>query len=277
MQFTRRGRLIATLSAGVVALLLVGYVVRFTPVGALLGIPGSRPCHVTVSGHSKSWSRQQAMTATTVAGVGVRIGATVNGVAAAVARAGSGTGDAGITPAAAREIYHRLPDRAHPSADQVALARALMGLDGRALACVVPWRQGHLGREQMGPIGLTPRAESVRSAMLAVFGSQPIGGYAPGGVRSGHMPGSAHYEGRAIDVFFRPIDTKHRAAGWVTAQFLVAHAADLHVATVIFNARIWSAQRSAEGWRPYVLPPDERDNAVLMHRDHVHVDVIRGG
>ena len=40
--------------------------------------------------------------------------------------------------------------------------------------------------------GLTPRAERVREVDHRVFGELPMGGFAPGGVEEGHMPGSAH-------------------------------------------------------------------------------------
>ncbi len=51
-----------------------------------------------------------------------------------------------------------------------------------------------------------------------------MGGFAPGGVSSGHSPGSAHYEGRAVDVFVRPVTVPNRQHGWAVAQYLVANA-----------------------------------------------------
>ena len=103
-----------------------------------------------------------------------------------------------------------------------------------------------------------------------------MGGFAPGGVSSGHSPGSAHYEGRAVDVFVRPVTVPNRRHGWAVAQYLVANAGRLGVATVIFDGRIWTARRSFQGWRDYA--PDIRGRsravaAILEHRDHVHVDV----
>ena len=65
------------------------------------------------------------------------------------------------------------------------------------------------------------------------------------------MPGSAHYEGRAVDVFFRPVTKRNRAKGWATAQYLVAHADRLKVNTVIFDGWIWTHRRSFQGWREY--------------------------
>jgi hypothetical protein len=95
------------------------------------------------------------------------------------------------------------------------------------------------------------------------------------------LEGSAHYDGRAIDVFVRPVTDDNRRRGWAIAQYLVANAARLEIEHVIFDDRIWSTGRSSEdGWRDY--DPDIADDAgaetraILEHRDHVHVDVIEG-
>jgi hypothetical protein len=57
----------------------------------------------------------------------------------------------------------------------------------------------------------------------------------------------------------------------------VAHAEQLSVATVIFDRSIWSAHRSVSGWRDYEHPGGPTDNPILLHEDHVHVDVVEGG
>lgn len=129
--------------------------------------------------------------------------------------------------------------------------------------------------EVEGPAGLTPRAERLRAQVEAVFGPQSLGGFAPGGVRSGHVEGSAHYEGRALDVFFRPVTPEGTARGWQLAHWLVAHSRELDVAVVIFDRQIWSASRSSQGWRDYEHPSGDTENPVLAHEDHVHVDVGR--
>jgi hypothetical protein len=217
------------------------------------------------------------MTATSVAGVGSRIGATENGVAAAVRRSLAAERTDSISPAAARQLYRQLPDVAKPSADSLAVARALLGQRGPALTCVLPVNGDDLPVESAGALGLTQRAEMLRTALREVFGRQSLGGFAPGGVTTGHIEGSAHYEGRAIDVFFRPITPETTRAGWATAMWAVAHAERLDLATVIFDRQIWTSSRSLQGWRDYHYPGGATDNPVLLHEDHVHLDVEHGG
>jgi len=280
MRLTRRGRLTVTTTVAAVLLALVAaYVLTRTSVGTALGIPVAPPCTVTVEGTSREWSREQAMTATTVTGVGMRIGATVNGVAAAVQAALASGSEAALDPAAARAVYRRLPDRATPSPADVALARALLGYEGRALSCTVTSVAVGAGlpREDPGGLGLTARADAARVAMREVFGKQTLGGFEPRGVATGHVDGSAHYEGRAIDVFFRPITAENQQRGWAQATWAVAHAEQLSLATVIFDSSIWSARRSITGWRTYEHPAGPTDNPILMHEDHLHVDVVEGG
>jgi hypothetical protein len=100
-----------------------------------------------------------------------------------------------------------------------------------------------------------------------------MGGFQPGGVTEGHMEGSAHYEGRAVDIFVRPVNADNLRRGWAIAQYLVAQADRLAIRTVIFDDRIWTAGRSGQGWRDYDPLSSSGDRQVLEHRDHVHVDV----
>jgi hypothetical protein len=157
------------------------------------------------------------------------------------------------------------------------LASALTGNSPAALSCLV--HEQHLAHQHMQRNGLTRRANAVRMAIRSAYGDLPLGGFAAGGVNTGHMAGSLHYQGRAIDVFFRPADAGNRVRGWALAQFLVANASRLHIEHVIYDERIWSAgSKSQDGWRVYT-PPELTGSesaatlAVLEHRDHVHVDV----
>ncbi|WP_238993327.1 hypothetical protein [Nocardioides caldifontis] len=160
-----------------------------------------------------------------------------------------------------------------------ALASALTGWSPARFSCVAS--DPSVSAESEGPSGLTPRAERVRERLVEVFGELPLGGFEPGGVDTGHMEGSAHYEGRAIDVFVRPVNDANKRRGWAIASYLVAHAVDLELDHVIFDGRIWSAgRRSEQGWREYSPSSAEdaepRTRAILLHRDHVHVDVAEG-
>ncbi len=161
--------------------------------------------------------------------------------------------------------------------DARALASALTGYSQAQFSCVTS--ADSAASEQIGDNGLTPRADRVRQDLERAFGEQELGGFAPGGVSTGHMPGSAHYDGRAVDVFFRPVSPQSKRAGWALAHYLTAHATRLQVDHVIFDGRIWSAgQRSEQGWREYDAPDRSGASAAvratLEHRDHVHVDVL---
>lgn len=144
---------------------------------------------------------------------------------------------------------------------------------GPVLTCRVdPDRD--LARQEITASGLTPRAQQVRVAMAEVFGEQSLGGFAPGGVGDGHGADSTHYDGRAVDVFFRPVTEAHRRQGWLLAHWLVARAGDLDIQYVIFDDHYWSVRSPGRGWQDYEAP--EPAGEVLRHLDHVHVDVLRG-
>ncbi|MFY9916483.1 MAG: hypothetical protein WAK18_17555 [Nocardioidaceae bacterium] len=160
--------------------------------------------------------------------------------------------------------------------DGRAIASAMAGYSPAAFSCSTD--AVDLASQKITGSGLTPRAEAVRADIRKAFGDLPMGGFEPGGVTTGHMAGSAHYEGRAVDVFFRPVNADNIRRGWVLAHYLVANASRLKIANVIFDAKIWSAgSKSADGWRAY--DPNLNGNesaatkAILLHRDHVHVDV----
>lgn len=143
---------------------------------------------------------------------------------------------------------------------------------GPSLTCRANSTEG-LEREEMTESGLTPRAETLLAETREVFGDVSVGGFEPGGVDEGHSEGSTHYEGRAVDVFFRPVTEESRREGWLLAHWLVAHAEELDVSVVIFDDHIWSMALSAAGWRDYEVGTDDE---VLRHLDHVHVDVQQG-
>lgn len=156
------------------------------------------------------------------------------------------------------------------------LASALTGeTRPGAFTCVVR-HAATTDSTELTEAGLTAQAAKVRRELAAAFGQLTLGGFEPGGVSSGHMAGSAHYEGRAIDVFVRPISDANNELGWTIAAYLVAHAERLRIQNLIFDDLIWTAGgRSEQGWRDYRTPSSSSgDPDVLEHRDHVHVDVV---
>ena len=158
--------------------------------------------------------------------------------------------------------------------DARVLASALTGYSPGAFHCVTDGEADEVP-DRLRPSGLTARADVVRQDALAAFGDLQLGGFAPGGVRDGHQEGSTHYEGRAVDIFVRPISETNNRRGWAIAQYLVAQADRLAVQHVIFDDRIWtSGLRSSSGWRDYDPPSRSGDRRILEHRDHVHVDVL---
>ena len=158
--------------------------------------------------------------------------------------------------------------------DARALASALTGHSPGAFWCTTSGSADE-APDRLGPDGLVHRAARVREDVESVFGPQSLGGFQPGGVSTGHMEGSAHYEGRAVDIFVRPISPENKRRGWAIASYLVAQADRLDIKTLIFDDRIWHAgHRSEDGWTDYRVPSTSGgDREVLEHRDHVHVDV----
>ncbi|MBM0126120.1 hypothetical protein [Pimelobacter simplex] len=178
-----------------------------------------------------------------------------------------------ITVAAQEVQRSAFPDAyADHEADGRALASALTGHSPATFSCDLGGGAPTANAELVAS-GLTPRADTVRTELLTRFGRLQLGGFEPDGVSDGHMEGSAHYDGRAIDVFVRPINRANKTRGWAIAHWSVANAARLGIRTVIFDDRIWTAGR--EGWRDYDPPSSSGDRRILEHRDHVHVDVFR--
>ena len=260
------------MSALVVVALVAGALAWTLDQGLPGGVPFvSPPCTVETATGELELERDEARRLADVAARSERAGDDLETTARAVAAARQAAATPPPTPDAAQTAASPSPT---PDEDDRALARALRGYEGPALTC----RTQHedLPAQEELPSGLTPRAAELSEAVQETFGDLPMGGYAPGGVSTGHIPGSAHYDGRAVDIFFRPVSEENRRRGWVLANWLVAHADRLDVATVIFDDRIWTARRSVQGWRDYTHPGGDTASDVLRHRDHVHVDVRPG-
>ncbi len=119
-----------------------------------------------------------------------------------------------ITEAAQAVQRSAYPDAyADHEADARALASALSGNSPAAFWCDLEGGAPS-SDEDLTDSGLTARAEAVRLDLLARFGDVELGGFASDGVSTGHMEGSAHYEGRAIDAFVRPVNQSNNVRGW---------------------------------------------------------------
>jgi len=73
-----------------------------------------------------------------------------------------------------------------------------------------------------------------------------------------------HSSGKALDIM-----TSDVGLGTAIAEFLQAHASELHIYDILWRQHIWTPVRASEGWR---LFPD-RGSATANHFDHVHVSV----
>ena len=106
--------------------------------------------------------------------------------------------------------------------------------------------------------GLVPNAIKVYRAICARYPQvSSFGGRRPG-------DGGFHGTGRAVDVMI-----SNSSVGWDIANWTRANASRLGISEVIYYQKIWTVQRSSEGWRPM----SDRGSATANHYDHVHVSV----
>jgi SH3 domain-containing protein len=73
-----------------------------------------------------------------------------------------------------------------------------------------------------------------------------------------------HGTGQAVDAMI-----SDSSVGWDIANWTRANASKLGVSEVIYYQKIWTVQRSSDGWRPM----SDRGSATANHYDHVHVSV----
>jgi hypothetical protein len=115
--------------------------------------------------------------------------------------------------------------------------------------------------------GLMPDAQLVVRCAVAHFDIASIGGLATGG----HVTGSDHYTGRAVDLMIDDWSTPEGVAfGDRVAAYFLADPQAFGITYLIWRNRIWSAARG--GWRPYAHP-DGRTDPTALHMDHLHVSV----
>lgn len=121
---------------------------------------------------------------------------------------------------------------------------------------------------------ITARMLHVYTQSIATFPDTSWSCYSP-------RPGtsSEHPLGRACDLTFGNAIGQHPTpgqleAGWAVTNWMKDHAEVLGVEYLIWQGRIWSAARDAEGWRDYngggMHDPDDVTGG---HYDHLHVTV----
>ena len=103
------------------------------------------------------------------------------------------------------------------------------------------------------PGGVSPNIKKVHQAVCARFPSISTYGTFRGD--------GEHSQGIAVDIMVSG------AAGWEVAEYVRANHAELGVSYVIYSQKIWSVQRSGEGWRGM----SNRGSTTANHYDHVHV------
>ncbi len=104
--------------------------------------------------------------------------------------------------------------------------------------------------------GLTSKTVSVLRKVCATFPNvKSYGGY--------RNDSGYHGQGRAIDIMISGED------GWVIAKWARANAKELGVIEVIYSQKIWTTQRSSDGWRSM----SDRGSATANHYDHVHLSI----
>jgi hypothetical protein len=122
---------------------------------------------------------------------------------------------------------------------------------------------------------VSPALAHLMAQVEDAFGRLPVSCWS---ARNGD-PYSDHPKGRACDYTIGRIgtypDPADTARGWQLAYWLRANAPALHVDYVIWQGRIWSARRSAEGWRPYTGGGHYPSTGPTFgHHDHVHASTV---
>ncbi len=104
---------------------------------------------------------------------------------------------------------------------------------------------------------LTTAADGVLRAVCARFPAvTSFGGYRAGD--SGY-----HGSGQAIDAMISG------SAGWELAEWARDNAGELGIVEVIYQQKIWTTQRAADGWRSM----SDRGSTSANHYDHVHISI----
>jgi hypothetical protein len=106
------------------------------------------------------------------------------------------------------------------------------------------------------PSGVVSSAMTVFEAVCSRFPSiTTYGGYRADG---------EHSDGKAIDIMVSG------ETGWQVAEYLRANAGTFGLYDIIYSQKIWTSERSSEGWRSM----EDRGSTTANHYDHVHVKVF---
>lgn len=111
----------------------------------------------------------------------------------------------------------------------------------------------------LGPV--KPHVRAAAEEVGRRFGVRTVGGFASRSYASDHPLGLA------LDFMVSP------AQGDALAAYVQANANRLGVTYIIWRQRIWSVDRSGEGWRGM----EDRGSATANHMDHVHVSFSASG
>ncbi len=103
------------------------------------------------------------------------------------------------------------------------------------------------------PSGVSPNIVKVHQAVCAEFPEITVYGTFRGD--------GEHAQGLAVDIMVSG------DRGYQVAEFVRKYYAELGVNYIIYSQRIWSLDRSGEGWRGM----SDRGSATANHYDHVHV------
>ncbi|OEU88739.1 hypothetical protein [Streptomyces oceani] len=165
---------------------------------------------------------------------------------------------------AAQKVQRSAHPRAYAKheADADLLARALMGRSGAVLNCTT----------NPGDMADAGDPEAVRATLAREFGPAVLSG--PSADRAARTDGAdgadraARTEGAGragnADPGTIELPVRSDARGRELAHWAVAHASQLHITRITNGDRVWSAERSTEGWRE--VESAERDGSTVVLR-----------
>ena len=119
-----------------------------------------------------------------------------------------------------------------------------------------------LGTTRIGK-GVKPQTANLISVVRSLFPQIAT----IGTLRSGN---GDHGNGLAADIMI-PDYKKNVDLGWQIANYVQAHASELHVKYIIWQQSIWQANSPGKGWKRMADRGSDNEN----HINHVHVSLLR--